>query len=58
MHVLRYLKGCPSLGLYFPSAGNFSLTGYSDVDWGSCLNACQSLTRYCVFLKVVKVGRR
>lgn len=50
VHVLRYLKGCPSLGLFFPSHGEFSLTGYSDADWGSCLNTHRSLTGYCVFL--------
>ena len=30
-HILRYLKGTPSLGLYY-SSNHLDLTAYSDVD--------------------------
>lgn len=50
LHVLRYLKGCPSLGLFFPSQSSIRLVSYSDADWGSCLATRRSLTGYCVFL--------
>lgn len=48
--MLRYLKGCPSLGLFFPSTNSLQLTAYCDSDWGSCLETRRCLTGYCVFL--------
>lgn len=32
LHVLRYLKGCPSLSLHIPSINDFHLVAYSDAD--------------------------
>lgn len=32
LHVLKYLKGCPSLGLFFPSNNTLNVKGYCDVD--------------------------
>lgn len=43
LHVLRYLKGCPSLGLFFPSINSLQLIVYCDRDWGSCID-----TRKCL----------
>lgn len=50
MHVVKYLKGYPSLGLFYASKSSFSLTTYSDADWGSCPDTRKSLTGYCIFL--------
>ncbi|XP_022856859.1 uncharacterized protein LOC111377935 [Olea europaea var. sylvestris] len=50
IHLLRYLKGCPSLGLYFPVQQNFTLAAYSDADWASCSDTRRSLTGFCVYL--------
>ncbi|KAL2252571.1 UNVERIFIED_CONTAM: Retrovirus-related Pol polyprotein from transposon RE2 [Sesamum indicum] len=50
LHVVRYLKGCPSRGLFFPSHNSFTLKAYCDVDWASCPNSRRSLTDFCVFL--------
>ncbi|KAD5317977.1 hypothetical protein E3N88_17923 [Mikania micrantha] len=34
--ILRYLKGTPDLGLWYPNDINFDLTAYSDSDYGGC----------------------
>ena len=34
--ILRYIKGAPGQGLFFPRENSFQLQGYSDVDWGAC----------------------
>lgn len=50
LHVLRYLKGSASKGLYYSAGGSLDLTAYCDADWGSCKDTLRSLTGYCVFL--------
>lgn len=30
IHILKYVKGCPSLGLLFPSTNSLQLTAYYD----------------------------
>lgn len=50
LHVLRYLKGCPSKGLYFPISNYLQPQAYCDAGWASCLDTRRSLTGYCVFL--------
>ncbi|KAL0451585.1 UNVERIFIED_CONTAM: putative mitochondrial protein [Sesamum latifolium] len=39
LHVVRYLKGCPSKGLFLPSTSNFELKAFCDTDWASCTDA-------------------
>ncbi|XP_022007414.1 uncharacterized mitochondrial protein AtMg00810-like [Helianthus annuus] len=40
--ILRYLKGTPSLGLWYPKDGDFMLEGYSDSDFGCYkINNCR-----------------
>ncbi|GKC77515.1 hypothetical protein Tco_1128289 [Tanacetum coccineum] len=34
--ILRYLKGTPTLGLYYPKCSGFDLKGYSDLDYAGC----------------------
>ncbi|GKB42022.1 retrovirus-related pol polyprotein from transposon TNT 1-94 [Tanacetum coccineum] len=34
--IPKYLKGAPSLGLYYPKCSGFDLKGYSDSDYASC----------------------
>ncbi|GJU79222.1 hypothetical protein Tco_1276292 [Tanacetum coccineum] len=48
--ILRYLKGTPTLGQYYPKCSGFDLKGYSDSDYAGCnmdrkstLGACQIL---------------
>ncbi|XP_021985929.1 uncharacterized mitochondrial protein AtMg00810-like [Helianthus annuus] len=47
--ILRYLKGTPSLGLWYPKNGDFKLEGYSDLDFGCCKINAKSTTAGCQF---------
>ncbi|XP_031277267.1 uncharacterized protein LOC116135691 [Pistacia vera] len=48
--VLKYLKGCPGLGLLLPRKGDLNITAYYDSDWGSCPMTRRPLTGFCVKL--------
>ncbi|XP_071729417.1 uncharacterized mitochondrial protein AtMg00810-like [Rutidosis leptorrhynchoides] len=49
--ILRYLKRSPSKGIHIAkSPGVFSLTNYSDADWGKRLINRRSATAYCLFM--------
>ncbi|KAL0312159.1 UNVERIFIED_CONTAM: Retrovirus-related Pol polyprotein from transposon RE1 [Sesamum radiatum] len=50
LHVVRYLKGCPSQGFFLPTSNNFELSVFSDADWASFKHSRRSLTEFCVFL--------
>ncbi|KAL0443560.1 UNVERIFIED_CONTAM: Retrovirus-related Pol polyprotein from transposon RE1 [Sesamum latifolium] len=50
LHVIRYLKGCSSFGLFFLAASSFDLTAFCDADWASCTDTRRSLTGFCIFL--------
>ncbi|GJS75643.1 ribonuclease H-like domain-containing protein [Tanacetum coccineum] len=48
--ILRYLKGCPGLGIHIVKESGMSLTAFSDADWAKCVVTRKSMTGYCVFL--------
>ncbi|XP_031255915.1 uncharacterized protein LOC116113895 [Pistacia vera] len=50
MKVLKYLKGCPSLGFLLPQDGNLNITAYCDSDWATCPMIRKSLTELCIKL--------
>ncbi|KAL2230527.1 uncharacterized protein LOC110012709 [Sesamum indicum] len=50
LHMVRYLKGCPSKGLFFPSHNPLVLKVYCDADWATCPDSRHSLTGFCIFL--------
>ncbi|KAL2237379.1 UNVERIFIED_CONTAM: Retrovirus-related Pol polyprotein from transposon RE1 [Sesamum indicum] len=50
LHLVKYLKGSSTTGLFFPAHNSSSLVGYCDADWASCPDSRRSLTGYCIFL--------
>ncbi|XP_016200067.1 uncharacterized protein LOC107641072 [Arachis ipaensis] len=48
--VIRYLKQSPSTGLFFFSQRSFTLSGFTDSDWGDYKDIRKSITGYCFFL--------
>nr|GEZ26071.1 putative ribonuclease H-like domain-containing protein [Tanacetum cinerariifolium] len=51
--IFRYLKGHPTLGLWYPKESPFDLVAYSDSDYGGASQDRKSTTGGCQFL-----GRR
>ncbi|KAL0461337.1 UNVERIFIED_CONTAM: Retrovirus-related Pol polyprotein from transposon RE1 [Sesamum latifolium] len=50
LHLVRYLKGCPDQGLFFPVSNSPTLTAFCDADWAGCLDSRRSLSGFCIFL--------
>ncbi|KAL0404611.1 UNVERIFIED_CONTAM: Retrovirus-related Pol polyprotein from transposon RE1 [Sesamum radiatum] len=50
LHVVCYLKECPSQGLFLPVQNSFVLKAYCDADWASCSDSRRSLSGFCIFL--------
>ena len=50
LHLLRYLKGCQSVGLLYPAQNSFNLVTYCNADWASCTETRKSLTNFCVYM--------
>ncbi|XP_071718833.1 uncharacterized mitochondrial protein AtMg00810-like [Rutidosis leptorrhynchoides] len=48
--IMRYLKGTPSLGLWYPRTDGFDLTAFSDSDYGGCKRDLKSTSGGCQFL--------
>ncbi|KAD4385770.1 hypothetical protein E3N88_25939 [Mikania micrantha] len=48
--IMRYLKGTPDLGLWYPNDDNFELIAYSDSDYGGCKRDFKSTSAGCQFL--------
>ena len=44
LRVVRYLKATPGKGLFFRRNTSFQLSGFSDVDWATCVNTCRFVT--------------
>ncbi|KAK4399244.1 Retrovirus-related Pol polyprotein from transposon RE2 [Sesamum angolense] len=50
LHILRYLRGSSSLGLFFSSRSSLQLSAFSDAAWASCLDSRRSITGFAFFL--------
>ncbi|GKB86912.1 hypothetical protein Tco_0959184 [Tanacetum coccineum] len=48
--ILRYLKGCPGLGIHIAKTSSMFLNAYSDADWAKCVITRKSVIGYCIFL--------
>lgn len=56
LHLLRYLKDTPDLGIFFNNRPDLSLTTYCDSDRASCPDSWRFLIGYCVVLGGSLVG--
>ncbi|KAL0327880.1 UNVERIFIED_CONTAM: Retrovirus-related Pol polyprotein from transposon RE2 [Sesamum calycinum] len=50
IHVVRYLKGSPSKGVFLLSQFSFQLRAYWDANWASCSDSKSSFTGFCIIL--------
>ncbi|CAL8990292.1 unnamed protein product [Prunus brigantina] len=50
LRVLRFIKGNPGQGLFFPSFNDLILKAYCDSDWARCTTTRRSVSGFCVFL--------
>ncbi|XP_047341192.1 uncharacterized mitochondrial protein AtMg00810-like [Impatiens glandulifera] len=50
IQIVKYLKGNPSLRVFYESNSNIIIKGYSDSDWATCTLSRKSVTGYCIFL--------
>ncbi|GJT16178.1 retrovirus-related pol polyprotein from transposon TNT 1-94 [Tanacetum coccineum] len=48
--IFRYIKGTPSLGLWYPKCSGLDLKGYSDSDYAGCNLDRKSTSGACQFL--------
>ncbi|CAH9114878.1 unnamed protein product [Cuscuta europaea] len=48
--IIRYIKGNPNAGLWYPKGGNFELIGYSDSDFAGCRLDRKSTSGHCQLL--------
>lgn len=50
LRVLKFLKTCPSKGLFFSKSSLFYLQGFSEADWAVCKDTRRSISEHCFFL--------
>jgi hypothetical protein len=58
MCIIRYLKGAPALGLFYPSKSDCRVQAFSDSDWATCPNTRRSVTGFCLFIGKALVSWR
>jgi len=50
LRVLKYLKGSPCRGIFFPRGSGLHIQGYTDADWAGCKDTRRSISGHCFFL--------
>ncbi|KAK4391437.1 Retrovirus-related Pol polyprotein from transposon RE2 [Sesamum angolense] len=58
LHIVKYLKGSPSQGIFSQASNNLQLRAFCDTDWAASPNSCRSLTGFCVFLGAAPFPRK
>lgn len=49
-HVLRYLKGDPSLGIFLNNNADYGVKAFCDLDWATCSQSRKSVSGYIMLL--------
>jgi hypothetical protein len=55
---LRYIKGTRNLGLVFPYYDDFYVAGFSDSDYGNCVDTRRSVSGYIFSLGLSTISWR
>ncbi|XP_058767070.1 uncharacterized mitochondrial protein AtMg00810-like [Vicia villosa] len=50
LRVLRHLKWSPPRGILLSSSSALQILGFSDADWGGCIETRRSISGYCFFI--------
>ncbi|WMV43562.1 hypothetical protein MTR67_036947 [Solanum verrucosum] len=50
LHVLRYLRNDPTLGIYLSKEPNYTITAYCDSNWNACPDSRKSVSGYIVLI--------
>ncbi|XP_059644496.1 uncharacterized mitochondrial protein AtMg00810-like [Cornus florida] len=48
-HILRYLKSCPGLGIFYASRNQSGLSCFTDADYAGCKTDRRSTSGFCTF---------
>lgn len=51
LRVLRYLKRSPARGTFLSHSSDLQIHGFSDVDWGGCIDTRRSISGYYFFIE-------
>ena len=49
IHILRYLKNSPGMGIFYSNQGHTWISGYSDTSHAGCPLSGRSTTGYCIY---------
>ncbi|KAL3741250.1 hypothetical protein ACJRO7_016822 [Eucalyptus globulus] len=50
LKVVKYLKGCPRLGIFLSRDCNMKMTAFCDTDYATCPMTRRSITSFCIKL--------
>ena len=56
--ILKYIKGAPSLSLFFSSGSSAHLKAFCDSDWGTCSDRRQSVIGFSVYFENSLISRK
>lgn len=55
LHVLRYIKNNPTLGLFLSNRPNFTISTHYDPDWALCPDSRKSVSGYIVLMVILSL---